>query len=125
MGGNAALASLAASMLSGSGNSSKVRNVKIIAMMVSLVASCMKSKSSSSATQTESSGANPLVSILGGGDPMANLTQMLSGMGLQGQEPVTSTEAPPYKPTASGATKDVAVLITGCQAHETSVSRQK
>lgn len=64
---------------------------------------------------------NPISSLLSGGDPMGSLAGMLGGIGLEGQESMSSSGAPSYKPP-SGSTRDVAVLITGCQAHETSVS---
>lgn len=44
---------------------------------------------------------------------------MLGGMGLEGTE--KDDDAPAFRPPA-GSTKDAAVLITGCQSHETSVS---
>ncbi len=62
---------------------------------------------------------NPMSQLLSGGDPIGSLTGMLGGLGLEGEQSVTSSGAPAYKPPAS-STRDVAVLITGCQAHETS-----
>lgn len=62
---------------------------------------------------------NPMAQLLSGGDPISSLAAMLGGMGLAGEQSVTSSGAPAYKPPSS-STKDVAVLITGCQAHETS-----
>ena len=62
---------------------------------------------------------NPMSQLLSGGDPINSLTGMLGGMGLSGEQSVTSSGAPAYKPPKS-STRDVALLITGCQAHETS-----
>lgn len=55
---------------------------------------------------------DPLSQLLGGGDPLGNLTSMLGGLGLEGQKPMSGSGAPPFKPP-TGSTRDVATLITG------------
>lgn len=123
MNGNTALASLASSMFSGGkAGSNAPAKLGMIMMMFAAVKQCFGSAQPASSTPSGLSAQNPLAMLLSGGDPMGSLTGMLGDLGLQGQNSVTSEGAPPYKPTPSGATRDVAILITGCQAHETSVS---
>ena len=55
-----------------------------------------------------------------GSDPLGMVCNMLGDLGLGGAQSVTSAGAPPYKPTHNPLSPDVGVLITGCQAHETS-----
>ena len=74
------------------------------------------------AKRNSSSSGNPLGDILGGDDPLQSMLEMLGGLGLEGQESVTSSGAPAYKPSKESLSEDRAVLVTGCQAHETSVS---
>lgn len=93
-----------------------------MAMLMVLFSACLASNNSSSA-ESGQMGADPLQAILAGGDPMGSLHGMLGDLGLQGQEPL-SDDVPHYKPP-SGSARDVAILITGCQAHETSVSQER
>lgn len=55
-----------------------------------------------------------------GNDPSSALSSMMSNLGLQGSPDYASSQAPPYNPNHKPIPEDVCVLITGCQAHETS-----
>lgn len=55
-----------------------------------------------------------------GSDPSSALGSMMSNLGLEGSQGYASSEAPPYNPQHKPIEEDVCVLITGCQAHETS-----
>lgn len=53
-------------------------------------------------------------------NPSSALGSMMSNLGLQGSSDYNPGEAPPYNPHHKPISEDVCVLITGCQAHETS-----
>jgi len=113
--GTSALANLATSFLGGSGTkdpsgeSGGGGKKNLMKMGMALFCAFAKPEKDQSSQQQSSGGSDPLASLFGG----------LGGMGLGGQESVSSAGAPAYKPPSS-STKEVATLITGCQSHETS-----
>lgn len=112
----AALAAAAAMLGGGGGTGATAGKSSSMGMILKLFKMCISSSSSQQTAAPSSS--DPIQALLAGGDPMGSLHGMLGDLGLQGTEPLP--EDIPHYSLPAGSTKDVAILVTGCQAHETS-----
>lgn len=64
---------------------------------------------------------DPLSAMLGGDDFESTISNLFGQVGLQNSSSVSGNDAPAYRPTTKKLDENVAILITGCQANETSV----